>query len=97
LDSGSIDAAMLVAAFNKLATEKRGFHEILSFNEIMNIPLGGLRVSRTLNDIKRKRRGEMPKMIERPQNVATFVCPMVSMMETIALRYDESDIQMVII
>jgi NitT/TauT family transport system substrate-binding protein len=43
LDSGSIDAAMLVPPFNKLA-QKRGFNEILSFNEIMNIPLGGLAV-----------------------------------------------------
>jgi NitT/TauT family transport system substrate-binding protein len=43
LDSGSIDAAMLVPPFNKLAN-KRGFNEILSFNEIMNIPLGGLTV-----------------------------------------------------
>jgi NitT/TauT family transport system substrate-binding protein len=43
LDSGSIDAAMLVPPFNKLA-QKRGFNEILSFNEIMNIPLGGLTV-----------------------------------------------------
>lgn len=43
LDSGSIDAAMLVPPFNKLAA-KRGFNEILSFNEIMQIPLGGLTV-----------------------------------------------------
>ncbi|MPZ78595.1 MAG: PhnD/SsuA/transferrin family substrate-binding protein [Deltaproteobacteria bacterium] len=43
LDSGSIDAAMLVPPFNKLAA-KRGFNEILSFNEIMSIPLGGLAV-----------------------------------------------------
>jgi NitT/TauT family transport system substrate-binding protein len=43
LDSGSIDAAMLVPPFNKLA-QKRGFNELLSFNEIMNIPLGGLAV-----------------------------------------------------
>src|ERR671915_410358 len=43
LDSGSIDAAMLVPPFNKLA-KKRGFNEILSFNEIMNIPLGGVAV-----------------------------------------------------
>ena len=34
---------MLVPPFNKLA-KKRGFNEILSFNEIMNIPLGGLTV-----------------------------------------------------
>jgi NitT/TauT family transport system substrate-binding protein len=43
LDSGAIDAAMLVPPFNKLAA-KRGFNEILSFNEIMSIPLGGLTV-----------------------------------------------------
>jgi NitT/TauT family transport system substrate-binding protein len=43
LDSGSIDAAMLTPPFNKLAV-KRGFNEILSFNDIMNIPLGGLAV-----------------------------------------------------
>src|ERR687891_2166427 len=43
LDSGSIDAAMLVPPFNKLA-KKRGFNEILSFNEIMSIPLGGVAV-----------------------------------------------------
>ena len=43
LESGSIQAAMLVPPFNKLA-QKRGFNEILSFNEIMNIPLGGIAV-----------------------------------------------------
>src|SRR6266498_2894837 len=43
LKTGAIQAAMLVPPFNKLA-QKRGFHEILSFNEIMNIPLGGLAV-----------------------------------------------------
>src|SRR4029077_12623092 len=44
LDSGSIDAAMLVPPFNKLA-KKRGFNEILSFNDVMNIPIGGLAVN----------------------------------------------------
>src|ERR1043166_5902302 len=43
LDSGSIDAAMLVPPFNKLE-KKRGFNELLSFNDIMAIPLGGLAV-----------------------------------------------------
>jgi NitT/TauT family transport system substrate-binding protein len=43
LDSGSIDAAMLVPPFNKIE-KKRGFNELLSFNEIMAIPLGGLAV-----------------------------------------------------
>ncbi|MGH7828259.1 MAG: ABC transporter substrate-binding protein [Candidatus Binatia bacterium] len=51
LHSGSIDAAMLVPPFNKLA-EKQGFNEILSFNEIMSIPLGGLAVHTQKNERK---------------------------------------------
>jgi len=43
MESGSIQAAMLVPPFNNFA-KKRGFNQILSFNEIMNIPLGGLAV-----------------------------------------------------
>jgi NitT/TauT family transport system substrate-binding protein len=43
LESGSIQAAMLVPPFNNFA-QKRGFNQLLSFNEIMNIPLGGLAV-----------------------------------------------------
>jgi len=43
LESGSIQAAMLVPPFNNFAT-KRGFNQLMSFNEIMNIPLGGLAV-----------------------------------------------------
>ena len=43
LESGSIHAAMLVPPFNNFA-KKRGFNQILSFNEIMNIPLGGIAV-----------------------------------------------------
>jgi ABC-type nitrate/sulfonate/bicarbonate transport system substrate-binding protein len=34
---------MLVPPFNNFA-QKRGFNQLLSFNEIMNIPLGGLTV-----------------------------------------------------
>ncbi|MGH7875931.1 MAG: ABC transporter substrate-binding protein [Candidatus Binatia bacterium] len=41
LESGSIQAAMLVPPFNNFAT-KHGFNQIMSFNEVMNIPLGGL-------------------------------------------------------
>ena len=41
LESGSIQAAMLVPPFNNLA-KKHGFNQIMSFNEVMNIPLGGL-------------------------------------------------------
>jgi NitT/TauT family transport system substrate-binding protein len=43
LESGSIHAAMLVPPFNNLA-KKRGFNQLMSFNEIMSIPLGGIAV-----------------------------------------------------
>jgi ABC-type nitrate/sulfonate/bicarbonate transport systems, periplasmic components len=43
LESGSIQAAMLVPPFNNFAVQ-HGFHQLLSFNEVMNIPLGGLAV-----------------------------------------------------
>jgi NitT/TauT family transport system substrate-binding protein len=43
LESGAVDAVMLVPPFNSFA-KKRGFNQLLSFNEIMNIPLGGLAV-----------------------------------------------------
>ena len=41
LESGSIQAAMLVPPFNKIGRQ-RGFNEILTFNDVMRIPLGGL-------------------------------------------------------
>lgn len=43
LESGSIQAAMLVPPFNNFA-RRRGFNELLSFNEIMKIPLSGFTV-----------------------------------------------------
>ncbi len=43
LESGSIQGAMLVPPFNNFAV-KHGFHQLISFNEVMNIPLGGLAV-----------------------------------------------------
>jgi len=43
LESGSIQAAMLVPPFNNFA-KKRGFNQLMSFNDIMSIPLGGLSV-----------------------------------------------------
>jgi ABC-type nitrate/sulfonate/bicarbonate transport system substrate-binding protein len=43
LESGAVDAVMLVPPFNNFA-KKRGFNQLLSFNDIMNIPLGGLAV-----------------------------------------------------
>jgi NitT/TauT family transport system substrate-binding protein len=43
LETGSVQAVMLVPPFNNFA-QKRGFNQLLSFNEVMNIPLGGLTV-----------------------------------------------------
>src|SRR5437764_7209139 len=43
LEIGSIQAAMLVPPFNNFA-KKRGFNQLMSFNDIMSIPLGGLSV-----------------------------------------------------
>lgn len=82
LDSGSIDAAMLVPPFNKLA-KKRGFNEILSFNEIMNIPLGGLAVHS--QKIKEKP-DEIVKMIKAVLKGIDFIrtrkADILSLMET---------------
>ncbi|MBI2210243.1 MAG: ABC transporter substrate-binding protein [Deltaproteobacteria bacterium] len=41
--NGSIHAAMLTPPFNKIG-RKRGFNELVSFNDVMQIPLGGLAV-----------------------------------------------------
>jgi NitT/TauT family transport system substrate-binding protein len=43
LESGAIQAAMLVPPFNNFA-RKHGFNQLLGFNDVMNIPLGGLTV-----------------------------------------------------
>jgi len=54
LESGSIHAAMLVPPFNKIGRQ-RGFNEIVSFNDVMRIPLGGLatHVDKMFNDVMR--------------------------------------------
>jgi len=60
LESGSIQAAMLVPPFNNLAT-KRGFNQLLAFNDIMKIPLAGLAV----HTVKLKEKpDEIVKMIK---------------------------------
>jgi len=41
MEAGNIQAAMLVPPFNKIGRE-RGFNEIVSFNDVLKIPLGGL-------------------------------------------------------
>jgi ABC-type nitrate/sulfonate/bicarbonate transport system substrate-binding protein len=50
---------MLVPPFNNFA-QKRGFNQLLSFNEIMNIPLGGLAV-------------HTQKMKEEPEEIVRMI------------------------
>jgi NitT/TauT family transport system substrate-binding protein len=59
LESGAIQAAMLVPPFNNSA-KKHGFNQILSFNEVMNIPLGGLSVN-------------TQKMKEKPDEIVRMI------------------------
>jgi NitT/TauT family transport system substrate-binding protein len=59
LEAGNIQAAMLVPPFNKLGSAK-GFNEIVSFNDVMKIPLGGLA---THTDKIKEAPGEVVKMI----------------------------------
>ena len=51
---------MLVPPFNNLA-KKRGFNEILSFNDVMKIPIGGLAVN---TQKIRERPDEIVRMIK---------------------------------
>src|SRR5499427_4192400 len=75
LDSGSIDAAMLTPPFNKLAA-KRGFNELLSFNEIMNIPLGGVAV-------------HTQKMKEKPDEIVKMIKAILKSVDYIRDRKSE--------
>ena len=59
LESGSIQAAMLVPPFNNFA-KKRGFNQLMSFNDIMSIPLGGLSV-------------HTQKMKEKPDEIVRMI------------------------
>jgi NitT/TauT family transport system substrate-binding protein len=59
MESGAVQAAMLVPPFNNFAT-KRGFNQLMSFNEIMSIPLGGLAV-------------HTQKMKEKPDEIVKMI------------------------
>jgi NitT/TauT family transport system substrate-binding protein len=59
LEAGNIQAAMLVPPFNKIGRQK-GFNEIVSFNDVLKIPLGGLA---THVDKMKESPGEIVKMI----------------------------------
>jgi ABC-type nitrate/sulfonate/bicarbonate transport system substrate-binding protein len=72
LESGSIDAAMLVPPFNNFAV-KHGFHQLVSFNDIMKMPLGGLAV-------------HLQKMKERPDEIVKMIKAVLKATEYIRTR-----------
>ena len=72
LESGSIDAAMLVPPFNNFAV-KRAFHQLISFNDIMKIPLGGLAV-------------HTQKMKEKPDEIVRMIKAVLKATEYIRTR-----------
>jgi NitT/TauT family transport system substrate-binding protein len=82
LESGSIQAAMLVPPFNNFA-KKRGFNQLMSFNEIMNIPLGGLAVH---TQKMKEAPGEIVKMIKAVLKATDYIrtrkSEMLSFLET---------------
>jgi len=75
LESGSIQAAMLVPPFNNFAT-KRGFNQLMSFNEIMNIPLGGLAV-------------HTQKLKEKPEELVKMIKAVLKATDYIRSRKNE--------
>jgi NitT/TauT family transport system substrate-binding protein len=60
LEAGTIHAAMLEPPFNKMG-RKRGFNELVVFDDVLKIPLAGLGVHA---DTIRERPGEIVKMIK---------------------------------
>jgi NitT/TauT family transport system substrate-binding protein len=59
LETGAVQAVMLVPPFNNFA-RKRGFNQLLGFNDIMNVPLGGLAV-------------HMQRMKEKPEEIVKMI------------------------
>ena len=72
LESGAINAAMLVPPFNHQA-KKRGFNELLGFNDIMSMPVGGLAV-------------HTQKMKEKPDEIVKMIRALVKSLEYIRTR-----------
>jgi NitT/TauT family transport system substrate-binding protein len=69
LESGSIHATMLVAPLNKVAREK-GFNELVSFNDILRIPVSGLAV-------------HIDKMKESPDEIVNVIKALLTSIEFI--------------
>ena len=76
LESGSIQAAMLVPPFNNFAV-KHGFNQLVSFNDVMKIPLGGLAV-------------HTQKMKEKPTEIVKMIRAVLKATDYIRTR--KSDI-----
>jgi NitT/TauT family transport system substrate-binding protein len=72
LESGGIQAAMLVPPFNHLA-KKRGFNQLLGFNDIMSMPVGGLAV-------------HLQKMKEKPDEIVRMIRALIKSLEYIRTR-----------
>ena len=72
LESGSIQAAMIVPPFNHLA-KKRGFNQLLGFNDIMSMPVGGLAV-------------HMQRMKEKPDEIVKMIRALIKSLEYIRTR-----------
>ena len=72
LESGAIQAAMIVPPFNHLA-KKRGFNQLLGFNDIMSMPVGGLAV-------------HTQKMKEKPDEIVKMIRALIKSLEFIRTR-----------
>jgi NitT/TauT family transport system substrate-binding protein len=75
LESGAIQAAMLVPPFNNFAT-KRGFNQLISFNEIMSTPNGGFAV-------------HTQKMKEKPDEIVKMIRAVLKATDYIRTRKSE--------
>jgi len=80
LESGSIQAAMIVPPFNHLA-KKRGFNQLLGFNDIMSVPVGGLAV-------------HTQKIKEKPDEIVKMIRALIKSLEYI--RTHKADILAII-
>jgi NitT/TauT family transport system substrate-binding protein len=75
LESGAINAAMLVPPFNQLA-KKRGFNQLLGFNDVMSVPVGGLAV-------------HTQKMKEKPDEIVKMIRALLKSLEYIRTHKSE--------
>ncbi len=75
LESGSIQATMLVPPLNKVAREK-GFNELLPFNEVMRVPLSGLSV-------------HIDKIKQAPDEIVGMIMALLTSMEYIRANRTE--------